>query len=90
MRERIKHERRIELAFEGHRFWDVRRWGENDAAAALGAPLQGIRISKQNDGQFTYETKQVENRVFLSKMMLYPIPQSEILKSNNILQNTDW
>jgi hypothetical protein len=90
MREKIKHERQIELAFEDHRFWDVRRWGENVATAALGTPLKGVSITKQSDGKFTYETKSVENRVFLSKMMLYPIPQSEVLKSDKIEQNNGW
>lgn len=90
MRERIKHERRIELAFEDHRFWDVRRWGEQDATAALGGQLKGVHITKQSDGGFTYEPRMVENRVFLNKMMQYPIPQSEILKSDFIIQNTGW
>lgn len=90
MRERIKHERRIELAFEDHRFWDVRRWGEQEAIAALGAQIKGVSITKQSDGIFTYEPKMVENRIFLNKMMLYPIPQSEILKSEIIVQNTGW
>jgi len=90
MRERIKHERRIELAFEDHRSWDVRRWGEQEAIATLGAPLRGVHIKKQSDGTFVYEPKTVENRVFLNKMILYPIPQSEILKSDKISQNTGW
>jgi starch-binding outer membrane protein, SusD/RagB family len=90
MREKIKHERRIELAFEDHRFWDVRRWGEQVATATLGIPINGVTITKKADGTFTYEIKTIENRIFSSKMMLYPIPQSEVLKSNNIKQNIGW
>lgn len=90
MRDRIKHERRIELAFEDHRFWDVRRWGEADAKAALGVPIQGVSITKTETG-FTYAPKTVESRTFQQKMMLYPIPQSEILRSDGkIKQNQDW
>ncbi len=91
MRERIRHERRIELAFEDHRFWDVRRWGTEVAAEVLGAPLMGITITKNEDGTFSYAEKKVEDRVFAPHMVLYPIPQSEILKSNGVLvQNENW
>lgn len=90
MRNRIKHERRIELAFEDHRFWDVRRWGKADAESALGVPVKGVSITKTETG-FTYATKIVGTRTFQEKMMLYPIPQSEILRSaGKIEQNPGW
>lgn len=90
MRNRIKHERRIELAFEDHRFWDVRRWGKADAESALGVPVKGVSITKTETG-FTYATKIVGTRTFQEKMMLYPIPQSEILRSaGKIKQNPGW
>ena len=90
MRNRIKHERRIELAFEDHRFWDVRRWGKADAESALGVPVKGVSITKTETG-FTYAIKIVGTRTFQEKMMLYPIPQSEILRSaGKIKQNPGW
>ena len=90
MRNRIKHERRIELAFEDHRFWDVRRWGKADAESALGVPVKGVSVTKTETG-FTYATKIVGTRTFQEKMMLYPIPQSEILRSaGKIEQNPGW
>lgn len=90
MRAKIKHERRIELAFEEHRQWDVRRWGINDAKAALGATIKGIRITKTESG-FTYVPVTVGNRVFNDYNILYPIPQSEILLSNGVLtQNPQY
>mgnify|MGYP000595103214 FL=1 len=90
MRNRIKHERRIELTFEDHRFWDVRRWGKADAESALGVPVKGVSITKTETG-FTYATKIVGTRTFQEKMMLYPIPQSEILRSaGKIEQNPGW
>ena len=90
MRGRIKHERRIELAFEDHRFWDVRRWGKADAESALKVPIMGVSITKTQTG-FTYAAKTVGSRMFQEKMMLYPIPQSEILRSaGKIKQNPGW
>lgn len=90
MKAKIKHERRIELAFEEHRQWDVRRWGAVDAQAALGNPLQGIDIIKENDS-FIYTAIEVEKRVFSNKMLLYPLPQSEVLLSGGVLtQNSEW
>lgn len=91
MRKRIKHERRVELAFEDHRFWDVRRWGIKDAKATLSNDLMGVSITMGSDGVCTYVSKVVEKRSFADKMMLYPIPKTEILQSNNALQqNPGW
>ena len=88
--ESIRRERRVELAFEDHRFWDVRRWGKADAESALGVPVKGVSITKTETG-FTYATKIVGTRTFQEKMMLYPIPQSEILRSaGKIEQNPGW
>lgn len=90
MREGIKHERRIELAFEGHRYWDLKRW--LDAESVLNQPLLGIRAVQNPDDSFTYTEFTVEERVFIApKMYLYPIPQTEISKSNGVLeQNAGW
>lgn len=89
MKERIRNERRVELAFEDHRFWDVRRWmiGDN----TLGATIRGVRVTREANGSFRYVPYDLEKRIFLEKMYLYPIPQPEIVKTNgNILQNPGW
>ncbi|MDR0542431.1 MAG: RagB/SusD family nutrient uptake outer membrane protein [Dysgonamonadaceae bacterium] len=90
MREKIKHERRIELAFEDHRYWDLIRW--KDAETELNKPLKGVRATKNPDDTFSYEEFNVEYRKFIApKMYYFPIPNSEILKSNGILkQNPGW
>jgi hypothetical protein len=88
MRAKIRNERRIELAFEGHRFWDVRRWME--APTALGAPLRGVEITKTGESSFTYTPIAVENREFDPKMYLYPIPQSELFLTKGWPQNPLW
>jgi hypothetical protein len=87
LREKIQNERRVELCFEGHRAWDVRRWKKGDL---FNIPIKGMRITA-NGSNFTYEVFEVESRVFdNSKMYLMPIPQSEILKSDALEQNPNW
>ena len=88
MRERIRNERRVELAFEDHRGWDVRRWLQGPQY--LGAPLMGVDIAKNADGTFTYKPVTVENRVFEPKMYLYPIPQGELNAAKGLIQNPGW
>jgi hypothetical protein len=76
MRERIRNERRVELAFEDHRFWDVRRWKIADKT--LNVPLRGVEITRTATNAFDYKVIHVENRVFENRMYFYPIPQNEI------------
>lgn len=89
MREKIKHERRIELTFEDHRYWDLRRWKDG---TELSKPLLGIRATKIDEGVFSYTEFKVEDRVFdIPKMYYFPLPDAEIRKSNGILtQNPGW
>jgi len=93
MRKYIKLERRIELAFEEHRFWDLRRW--KDAETVLNQPVKGMRITRNaTTGVFTYETFDADTRTFDVKMYWYPIPRKEVLKYRNmgktIVQNPGW
>ncbi len=93
MREVIQNERRIELAFEEHRFFDVRRWRLFDNPEQLDDLLniRGVVITKDDEGNLEYDTEQVvQKRVFAEKMYLYPIPEYEILKSNVLEQNPGW
>ena len=81
-------ERFVELAFEGHRFFDVRRWKEGDKYFKT---IYGMQITKNADGTFTETKRVVQNRQWNDKMNLFPIPQSEILKSGGVLtQNPGW
>jgi hypothetical protein len=80
MRALIRNERRLELCFEGFRFWDLRRWKEN-----LTAPANGVSIS---NGQ--YSPIKVQDRVYQSFMNYGPIPYGEILKFGALQQNTGW
>jgi len=89
MRDAIRHERKIEFAFEDHRYWDVRRWMLG--STYFNVPLKGVSISKDAiSGTFTYTPINVEDRVFLSKMYFYPIPQSELFIATSWKQNPLW
>jgi hypothetical protein len=81
MRTLIRNERRLELSFEGFRFWDLRRW-----KAVLNEPAKGVNISADNL-TFTFGT--VENRPYATNMIYGPIPYQEVLKSN-LSQNAGW
>lgn len=90
-RNRVRNERRVELAFEEHRFWDVRRW--QIAEQALGQPIHRVAVTRAGDGTFTYTYpgQAVQSRVFENKMYRYPIPRAEVEKSNGVLtQNEGW
>jgi len=88
-KEKYEKERFVELAFEGHRFFDVRRWKEGDKYFKT---IYGLEITKNANGTFTETKKVVQNRQWdESKMNLFPIPQSEIMKSGGALtQNPGW
>lgn len=86
-RDKVRHERRIELAFEEHRYWDVRRWG---LVELFNSPVYGVHITKNTGSTFTYEPFALEPRIFSEKMLLYPIPFSETVKSPKLDQNPGW
>jgi starch-binding outer membrane protein, SusD/RagB family len=89
MREIIRNERRIELAFEEHHFWDIRRW--KTAEAVMNAPVKGMIIQKNTNGTFTYTVTDVVPSVFdASRMYWYPIPFSEMQTNPNMTQNPGW
>lgn len=88
MRERIRNEKRVEFAFEDHRFWDVRRWMQGPAY--FGKPLMGVDIIRNTDGSFKYTPVKVEDRAFSPKMYLYPIPQGELNIGKGLIQNPLW
>jgi starch-binding outer membrane protein, SusD/RagB family len=88
MREVIRNERRLELAFEEHRFWDIRRWKIADKE--LSGPVYGMKITKTGTNAFTYEKVQVGNLIFSNKLYHMPVPYNEIVKSTNLVQNEGW
>jgi hypothetical protein len=77
--ERYERERLVELAFENHRFWDVRRWKKGPKY------FQTIQIATISaDKQLT---RSAVTRQWNDKYYFYPIPQSELKKNPNLAPN---
>ena len=83
---KLCNERFVELAFEGHRFWDVRRWKEADKYFKN---IVEMKLTKESDGSITYTRKNV-SRQWDDKMYFFPIPQTELIKNKNLEQNPGW
>ncbi len=88
MRNAIYKERKIELAFEEHRMFDLKRW--NKAKEVLNNPAFGLKIIDNGNGTFNYSRIEAEKRVFEDKMYYYPFPLSEINRNGALVQNTGW
>lgn len=89
MRTVIHHERRVELAFEGQRYFDVRRWKEADSV--FNGALHGTLIYQLGSGALSYQETPVFQMAFQSpKMYLAPIPYSEVIKNEQMVQNPGW
>lgn len=82
--EKYRRERMVELAFEGHRFWDVRRWKDGASQRSI----IEMQITKNGD-RYTYN-RVTKSRYWDDKMYLFPIPDSEIRKNPNLTQNPGW
>lgn len=82
-RKAVKHERRVELAFEDHRYWDLLRW--KDAMEVLNNPILGVKVAK-NGNTFSYEVAEVATRTFYERNYYLPFLRSEIENSNNTLE----
>ncbi|TZF85513.1 RagB/SusD family nutrient uptake outer membrane protein (plasmid) [Pedobacter sp. BS3] len=85
-RDLIRNERRLELCFEGQRFFDVRRWKD---LTDFKAPVSGAFITKTGSA-YTYDYQQVEERKYEDYMIYSPLPKNELLKSDQLKQNKNW
>lgn len=83
--ERLRNERRVELAFEDHRFWDIRRWKMGEVVKNI----YGVKVRSTENG-ITYTPEQVQTRTWEDKMYLFPIPDSERYINSNLVQNPGW
>jgi hypothetical protein len=84
----IRNERRIELSFEGHYFYDLRRWIGDRSVSALNTDVYGMEITKAPDGTLTYNRKFLEKKNFQTPFM--PIPYIEIYNATKLVQNYGW
>ena len=88
MRTAIQGERRVEFAIEEHRYWDVRRW--KIAENVSNQPLHKMIITKVGSA-YTYDIQTIRTPVFTApKWYLWPIPQGEVNKSTELVQNPGW
>lgn len=86
-RKLIQNERRIELAFENHRYFDMRRW-----VLPLDESVRGVEITKDENGNLKYDTtKEIEPRRYNDIRYYYtPIPYDECVKNPNMKNNLGW
>lgn len=85
-KKKYENERFVELAFEGHRFFDLRRWKE---APEYLKTIRGMKITKQADGTMKYEEQTIDTRTWNDKWYLFPLPQKDVLNCN-YKQNDGW
>lgn len=92
LKDELVRERMLELAFEGHRFWDLRRWGL--ARDVLNnKKMHGMKITKRANGSLLYERVEVDNnfRIYPDKFNQFPLPTGELNNNPNIkTQPAGW
>ncbi len=86
----IRHERKVELAYEGQYYWDMRRWGLS-TTAFTGTRRHGLKIEAMGGSyRYTYVECDRENMNYPSKLNRLPIPQDELNNNKDIEQFTEW
>lgn len=88
-RTRVRNERDIELAFEDHRFWDIRRWLIAEDEGVMKGAMYGLLITKGTGGLFNWVPYAFETRNFNKNMYLHPYDLAEVLKGS-LVQNPGW
>ena len=83
---RLENERRVEFAFEDHRFWDLRRWKELHQMK----DIYKVNIRKKSDGTMIYAKDKLVSYDLSDKLYFYPFPNSELYKNKNLKQNVGW
>ncbi|WP_132129999.1 RagB/SusD family nutrient uptake outer membrane protein [Anseongella ginsenosidimutans] len=87
LREIIHQERMIELLFEGHRYWDLKRWKK--APQVLSQPITGWDIY-QEDAATYYRVRLIFNQQFRMRDYFWPVRESELLINRNLVQSPGW
>lgn len=96
--ERVHKERRVELAFEDHRYWDIRRWKQTDKCREIyGLTINADKVVEGDEENpvVSYNLKSVEKKLIRTnywddKMYYYPIPRTEVFKNQDLVQNQGW
>ena len=79
-----QNERRIELVFEQHRYFDIRRWM---IAPQVMVNANGVVIEDPLSGPVEYSLNKIQDRAWNNKMYLLPITQDETNRNENLVQN---
>lgn len=87
LREIIQQERLIELAFEGKRFWDLRRWKK--AEELLNQPITGWDL-EQEDAEGYYRERLIFDQRFSMRDYLWPLNENVLLSNTSVVQNPGW
>lgn len=89
----IQRERQVELATEGQRYFDVRRWmiADKNGEGRQNGYVHGMNVrGEPNDIDDFNRVVEASQIVFNRKMYLYPMPDSEMRKTKNLVQNPGW
>ncbi len=91
----IRQERKVELAFEGFWYWDLRRWGDAEKTYPTGLngyQVHGLRIDQQPNGSFVYSYVSVDDRDrnYPAKLNRFPLPANEINNNAAVTQFPEW
>ena len=89
MREVIRNERRLELAFEEHRYYDIRRWKIAHLIFNNDHAIRGLEITLRW-GELVYDEITLPTVPFQMHQYLYPFSYSECAKNGNLIQNPGW
>jgi len=88
----LRKERCVELAGEGFRYWDLRRWKLAESVIN-GQNAHGVKITKNDDGTFSYERVACDggtSRIFLNKYYYFSLPSSELASNKLCVNNPYW
>lgn len=91
----IRQERKVEFAFEGLWYWDLRRWGIAHEKYPLGLSdymVHGFKITKDEEGNFTYDYISVDdrNRNYPQRLYRFPLPAAELNNNGSVNQFPEW
>ena len=90
----IRQERKVELAYEGLRYWDMRRWelaSEDYPLGLANYQQHGLKIEKDGEGfKYTYVSVDEKDRTFSTKLYRFPMPESELNSNSLVNQYDEW
>ncbi|PUZ29768.1 RagB/SusD family nutrient uptake outer membrane protein [Chitinophaga parva] len=90
MRDEIRNERRVELAIEDKRWWDIRRWKIADGTTGvMNTPSHGMQISRAGNN-LTYKQVKAVDRIFYARNYWMPVPQDALDTNSKLVQSAGY